>query len=260
MLTLLLNVLLATNAQAAIQMPLADGGKAPILPGSNAKAQFELRSSPNVFSPKDMLSMPRPGQGVANPDGDLVIIPVSQYSFDTKKTNKTIYISPLDATVSPIEFPLVNGGEAFWLDSRTLAHVVNENVYAVTLEYNATALTTGSYSFVQVPRPPYLVGSFPAGSGVTNFKFTGTKKVQASPEQKDELQHLLVFSAKVYPDYNLTAVKEHDDEWENRGNSAMVFDQLFVRHWDEYTSEKKSRLFSVELNWKNDDLGGTWTL
>ncbi|KAG8944016.1 hypothetical protein FRC04_002405, partial [Tulasnella sp. 424] len=186
--------------------------------------------------------MPRPGSGVANPDGELVIVPVSQYSFETKKTNKTIYISPLDSTVNPIEFPLVNGGKAFWLDSRTLAHVVNENIFAVTLDYNATAFAAGSSSFVRVPRAPYLMGSFPIGSGPTNFKFTGSKKVHASPNQKDDLQHIL------------------DEKWENRGNSALVYDELFVRHWDEYATDKKTRLFSVELNWKDDSLGGTWTL
>ncbi|KAG8933244.1 hypothetical protein FRC01_010233 [Tulasnella sp. 417] len=239
-------------------MALSDGTKPAIQRAGST--QFELKSSADVLSPKDLLSMPRPGQGVANPDGDLIIVPVSQYSFETKKTNKTIYISPLDSTVSPIEFPLINGGEAFWLDSRTLAHVVNENVFAVTLDYNATAFASDSSSFVRLPRAPYFVGSFPAGSGPTNFKFTGSKKVHASPDQKDDLQHILVFSANVYPDYDLNTVKEQDEKWENRGNSALVYDELFVRHWDRYVSDKKSRLFSVELNWKNDDLGGTWTL
>lgn len=204
--------------------------------------------------------MPRPGQGVANPDGDLVIVPVSQYSFETKKTNKTIYISPLDSTIGPIEFPLVNGGEAFWLDSRTLAHVVNENIFAVTLDYNATAFASGSSSFVRVPRSPYLVGSFPIGTSPTNFKFTGSKKVHTSPNEKDDLQHILVFSANVYSDYDLNTVKEQDEKWENRGNSALVYDELFVRHWDEYVGEKKTRLFSVELNWEGGDSGGSWRL
>ncbi|KAG8911935.1 hypothetical protein FRC00_005531 [Tulasnella sp. 408] len=258
MLSLLLNVLLASNAQATIQMPLSDGAKPAIQQA--ASVQFELNSSGDVFSPKEMLSMPRPGSGVANPDGDLVIVPVSQYSFETKKTNKTIYISPLDSSVNPIEFPVVNGGEAFWLDSRTLAHVVNENIFAVTLDYNATAFAAGSSSFVRVPRAPYLVGSFPIGSGPTNFKFTGSKKVHAIPNQKDNLQHILVFSANVYPDYDLNTVKEQDKKWENRGNSALVYDELFVRRWDEYATDKKTRLFSVELNWKDDSLGGTWTL
>lgn len=108
MLSLLLNVLLATNAQATIQMPLADGGKPPILPANQANLQFELKSSPDVFSPKDMLSMPRPGQGLANPDGDLVIVPVSQYSFETKKwvfPKVGVAISSIDTKCTPSIYP-----------------------------------------------------------------------------------------------------------------------------------------------------------
>ncbi|KAG9027662.1 hypothetical protein FS837_004194 [Tulasnella sp. UAMH 9824] len=150
--------------------------------------------------------------------------------FELKSTNKTIYISPLDSNVNPIEFPLVNGGEAFRLDSRTLVHVVDENIFAVTLDYNATAFAAGSSSFVRVPRAPYLVGSFPIGSGPTNFKFTGSKKTN------------------VYPDYDLNTAKEQDEEWENRGNSALVYDELFVRHWDEYATDKKTHYFKVLEN------------
>ena len=42
----------------------------------------------------------------------------------------------------------------------------------------------------------------------------------------------------------------------------MVYDELYVRHWDQYTSEKKSRLFSVELSYKKlgGDDEGKWVL
>lgn len=76
------------------------------------------------------------------------------------------------------------------------------------------------------------------------------------PASDEEVQPLLVFSAKVYKDYNLTSVKEQDEAWANRNSSAMVYDGLYVRHWDEYASDKRSRLFSVELSKKD----GTWVL
>ena len=153
---------------------------------------------------------------------------------------------------TPVEFPVVTGGEAFWLDSRTLAHIVGDDIYAVSLEYDASPS-----SLVRVPQAPYLVGSFPQGSNPTNFRFTASKTVHTN----DKHQPILVFSAKVYDDYNLTSVKEQDEEWENRGSSAMVYDQLYVRHWDEYSSKKRSRLFSVDLHFhKGQNEVAKWVL
>ncbi|KAG8968683.1 hypothetical protein FRC03_006430 [Tulasnella sp. 419] len=222
----------------------------------SANTQFELKSSDSsnapVFSPRDMLSLPRPGVGVSNPDKeDLVIVPVSEHSFDKKKTTKTIYIAPLDSTDTPVEFPVVTGGEAFWLDDRTLAHVVGDQVYAVSLEYK-----TKPSSSLTTPKPPYLVGRFPSGTSPSNFKFTGTKKVHTTNAQED-VEHLLVFSAQVYDDYNLTAIKERDELWKNRDTDALVFDEVYVRHWDEYVGPKRPSLFSVKLG-KNKD--GNWEL
>ncbi|KAG9005435.1 hypothetical protein FRB93_009741 [Tulasnella sp. JGI-2019a] len=205
--------------------------------------QFEFKDGPDVFSPKDLIQLPRPGNGIINPgEEDLVLVSVSQHSFETKKSIKTIYVAPLASTVSPIEFPIINGGEVFWLDSRTVAHIVDESIYAVSLEYSAPQ---GGSHLVHAPLPPYFVGSFPSGSSPTNFKFTGSKKVYT--EGKPDVQPILVFSAKVYPDYNLTTVTKQDEAWANRDSSGTVYDGLYVRHWDEYSTVKKSRLFSVKL-------------
>lgn len=46
---------------------------------------FNLKEGPNIFSPKDLIQLARPGAGVANSEGDLMIVPVSKYSFNDKK-------------------------------------------------------------------------------------------------------------------------------------------------------------------------------
>lgn len=56
-----------------------------------------------------------------------------------------------------------------------------------------------------------------------------------------------MFSDYAYADGNLTAVKEHDEAWENRGTSAMVYDHTFERHWDHWSGPKSQSLFSVRL-------------
>ena len=66
-----------------------------------------------------------------------------------------------------------------------------------------------------------------------------------------------MFSAEVYEDGDLTTVNEQDREWEDRGNTAFVYDAPYVRHWDRYVGPKRSALFSVPLSRRLD---GKWVL
>jgi len=55
--------------------------------GGNARNQveFSFKEGPQVFSPKDLVELARPGAGVANAAGDLVLVSVSRYSFEDNK-------------------------------------------------------------------------------------------------------------------------------------------------------------------------------
>lgn len=88
-----------------------------------------------------------------------------------------------------------------------------------------------------------LVGTIPSASAA-NFRY--------SVETGN-----LVFSAYVYADGNLTTVKEKDKEWNERGNSAYVYDTTYVRHWDVWQGNKRQQLFSIHLS-RDDD--GLWKL
>ena len=50
-----------------------------------AKDAFKFKEGSDVFTPKDLVELSRPGPGVANVPGDLVLVPVSKYSFEDKK-------------------------------------------------------------------------------------------------------------------------------------------------------------------------------
>lgn len=54
------------------------------MPRSDAEG-FAFKQGANIFSPLDLVKLARPGSGVANPAGDLLIVPVSKYSVDDKK-------------------------------------------------------------------------------------------------------------------------------------------------------------------------------
>lgn len=144
----------------------------------------------------------------------------------------------------PIDFPLTNGGEAFWLDDRTIAHAVAEgsdknkviSLYAISVKVE----TSGG---LKLPDSPALIGKFPTDT-VTNFRYSAKAGV-------------LVFSDLVHPDGDLKKAKENDKSWENRGDSAYVYDETFDRHWDTWVGPKRPSLFSVQLA-KGAD--GKWAL
>lgn len=96
---------------------------------------------------------------------------------------------------------------------------------------------------LRVPGPPTLIGKFPTASA-SNFKFASAAGV-------------LVFSDDVYADGDLTTVKTQDKAWEERGDSALVYDETFERHWDHWIGPKRSSLFSVKLT---KTAGGSWLL
>ena len=73
----------ATVLGLAAQVPLQPTVNSTSLYPS--MAEFAFKQGPDIFSPTDLVQLPRPGMGVANPSGDLLFVPVSQYSLKDKK-------------------------------------------------------------------------------------------------------------------------------------------------------------------------------
>ncbi|CAG7853281.1 Dipeptidyl-peptidase 5; AltName: Full=Dipeptidyl-peptidase V; Short=DPP V; Short=DppV; Flags: Precursor [Serendipita indica DSM 11827] len=211
---------------------------APSMDGRASKRRnmnhFKLRDGPDILTPKNMLELPRPGAAVANEAGDLAYVVVSQFSFAKKKSEKSVHVLSLTGSAHTS----IEGSSVFWIDSHTLVKVTEDDGVQ-TLEALDVA-TKGKHVTVTHAG---TIGSLPKGISADNFQFT--KK-----------GHLLVFSALVYPDYDLETVAKQDEEYEARGTTAYVFDDTFVRHWDTWRGPKKSRLFGVTLSKEKE----TWRL
>ncbi|KIJ45356.1 hypothetical protein M422DRAFT_46814 [Sphaerobolus stellatus SS14] len=180
-----------------------------------SQANVTFKEGPDVFSPKDLVQLTRPGSAVANPSGDLAFVSLSKYSLDERKY---------------VNFMVVKGLTEYALSRRTDRKIQgkSQEVYAVSVQDEG----------VKSASEPALIGKFPA-TGLTNFKYSA----EAST---------LVFSAYVWPDTNLSTIKEQDEAYENRGTTALVYDTAYVRHWDTWAGPKRSTLFSVSLKKEND--------
>lgn len=78
-----LSQLLGLSVQVPIQHPLhCDGAGTKNL---GMGTEFAFNDAADVFNPHDLVGLARPGNGVANGLGDLVLVPVSKWSFEEKK-------------------------------------------------------------------------------------------------------------------------------------------------------------------------------
>lgn len=160
-----------------------------------------------------------------------------------KRSNeKSIYVTTLNVNTEPIQFPFAKGGDAFWLDTRTIGHVV-EGEKAKTLDLFALSVeieTQGSRNNLTKPHPPVFVGTIPTDSA-TNFVYNSESG-------------RLIFSDMVYADGDLYTVNEQDEAWkfENRETTALVYEETFIRQWDHWILPKSASLFSVKLRKEGD--------
>ncbi|KAG2134271.1 alpha beta-hydrolase [Suillus cothurnatus] len=186
---------------------------------------FTLSEGANVLSPQDMLTLPQPGVPLPNDIGDLAIVPISTYSFQDRKSHNSLSVIAL-GDGHTYDIPLPDGGDAFWLDSRTIAHIVTRD--------NIQSLYT-------IP-----ISTFPLSSDLSShagsFPITTASSFRYSPSAQR-----LVFSAYVYPDGLVETVKEQDTAYENRGNSGLVYDETFDRQWDTWVGPKSKALIGVSL-------------
>ncbi|KAJ2468287.1 dipeptidylpeptidase [Coemansia sp. RSA 2322] len=71
------------------------------------------------------------------------------------------------------------------------------------------------------------------------------------------LSGTLLFTASTYPDGSIANVAEHLKSEKNRTDSALVFDNLWARHWNKWMGPSKSTLFAISPTGNN---GSSWEL
>ena len=78
------------------------------------------------------------------------------------RNHKSIFVASVASAIELVEFPLANGGDAFWLDSRAIGYVVDEetktaDLYSLSVHFTNETLEATS-------GPPALLGKFPTAS------------------------------------------------------------------------------------------------
>lgn len=130
--------------------------------------------------------------------------------FSDGRTGTTVYVLDTEAkdskaaTRKMFDAPGGEVSEPLWLDDNTVAYL------------NGSAL----WSFGLEKGSPSHMFDFPNGTEPSALKY-------------NHEAGLLGFSAAVWlEDQDLGKTGEHDDAWKDRGYSGVVYNDLFVRHWD----------------------------
>ncbi|KAJ8293791.1 Dipeptidyl-peptidase 5 [Rhodotorula toruloides] len=254
-----------------------------------------LKLSPGSnITPKDILALPRPDAGVANPSGSLALWPSTEFDFDKRRTERSIFLVEIEgakqagasakssedfsSTAEPKKvLHSLASTDAAWLDDRTIAFLrpaVPKDEAAVKGEHGERVDHPKDLSDDEFSKKAkewsekeggkgtevwakdvdteeeYCVGKFPVSIGDLTITHL------SNGDKSSKAEAILAFSATVFPDGDIFTVHDQEKKLEEKaaGSDALVYDELFVRHWDAWkpTAGQKKQLHFVRLSRASD--------
>lgn len=181
------------------------------------------KEKPRAFNAEDMVSMNRVGSPVLSPNGQWVAYSQRRTELEKDVRHADIWVRSLDGkrTIQLTSNPASDGSPVWSSDGQSLYFLSSRSG---SRQVWKIALSGGEAQ--QVSHLPLSVGTF---------------KLSAD-------NHYIVFSANVFPDCKtLECTKQRDEAQQQEKHSGMVYDQLFMRHWDHWLDGKQSRLFSGKI-------------
>ncbi|KAF9914338.1 putative dipeptidyl-peptidase 5 [Lobosporangium transversale] len=181
----------------------------------------------NPLTPELMLSLPRPSSAALSPDGNYAVFSVSRYNVDTNKSIRNLQLVNLKDNNAHSDLtphtPDTAHSNAIWLDNSHVTFISKGQLYVKVVGSNAE---------------PYQLTNFPVD--IANVKF-------------NRAANLIAFTAAVYADGSLQGAKDKDEHVKSyKKDTALAFDTLMVRHWDEFIQEKKNNIFVVKVKKDSD--------
>ena len=178
------------------------------------------------FTAEDLVTLERISSATISPDGKYVAYVVRKTDMEADRGRTDIWITRLsdNKTKQITENKAADYSPKWANDSETLYFLSTRSrssqIWKVNIEQRR-AISVTDYEV-----------------DVASFKL--------SPDNKR-----IVFSATVFPDcadFKCTSSRQEIEN--NKQTSGVVYDQLFVRHWDHWLDKKQSQLFVTELNKK----------
>ena len=179
--------------------------------------------NPHPFSVHDLVAMQRISDPVVSPDGKQIVFVVYTTDLDANRGRKDLWLVNSDGSnLHPLtshpendsDPSLAADGKSIWFLSRRSG---SSQVWCIFLD---------SRKEVQITDFPLDVGH-----------------LLVSPDSKN-----LVISMEVFPGLTVSETKAKLDEIAGRKASGIVFEKLFIRHWDSWMDGRRSHLFILPVN------------
>ncbi|KAL4261804.1 hypothetical protein AB1N83_006458 [Pleurotus pulmonarius] len=209
----------------------------------------------DVFSPTDLVSMSKPRRVIANPAGDLFLLTIKTYNATEVGDRHSVLLSSLPGAAGQQTHGFVVGDRdsVFWLDSRTIGHVVHIDTEASPYEqYDLKALSLefkdssdDNAGHLRVLRPS-LIATLPT-LGASDFRYL--------PQARR-----LVFYDQISKDGYFTAYPPEEEETEQFVEDPPPFFASMFERLDGLDSDSRDEtpaLLSVSLSRADD---GSWAL
>lgn len=192
-----------------------------------AHAQAPTRS--HVFTAKDMASLDRLSDPRVSPDGRYVLYSVRSMDYPANKASMSLWIADLKAKIAPRRLKISDGGASSgrWSANGKAIYFTSSRAGGTEQVFRTDL---AGESAVQVTSAPFDVLAY-----------------KVAPNDKT-----IVVAQAVFPDCADFACTEARLAAKTATKATgVVYDRLFVRHWDTWNDGTKNHLFA----WSLDDKG-----
>lgn len=175
------------------------------------------------FSAEHLVRLDRVGGPAVSPDGSQVVYTLRKTDMDAGKGRYDLWLTAMDgAAARPLTTHAANDTGAAWSPDGRFVYFISSR--SGSSQVWRIALDGGEAT--QVTDLPLDVGS---------YRLSGNGK-------------LLVVSLQSYPACeDIDCTVKHNEELEEVQTTGVAYDQLFMRHWDHWLTDKRSRLFAMPL-------------
>ncbi|MEW6363365.1 MAG: S9 family peptidase [Acidobacteriota bacterium] len=174
------------------------------------------------YSVHDMVALDRISEPRVSPSGQLVAFTVRVTDLDANKGRTDIYLAPVDgAWLRRVTTHEANDSQPQWAPDRQFIYFLSTR----SGSSQVWRIPSGGGESEQVTKLPLDVDA-----------------LEVAPNGK-----FLLFSMAVFPGKSAEETKALLEEKENSKATGMIFDRLFVRHWDTWMDGTRNHLFTCDI-------------